>query len=205
MSLASSYLEIKKIYLLGLLFIGIITTYYHGISIYSIQIIIFYILISYYLLNRVNNGIDKQLLILSLLFNLIIMIILNIIWTRVLYESGNARQGFDPIRYYHLIPEFIENGYELTVGLNFLGVIYYGTLISELFGHSSITISLINTAITFLSIYFLINFLIESTNKKYHKYSYALFFIPEILWYQNLLSKEILICKQETKTIRHYK
>jgi hypothetical protein len=123
------------------------------------------------------------------------LIFLYLGWMPML-EMGSGEVGFDPQRYYHLSQELLANDWNHdSIGINYIGIIYFYAAIFFIFGVNPVIPALVNAFITFLCIIYIVRTayaFVPYLNQKSH-YIAWLVLIPEVLWYDVMTSRENLM------------
>ena len=144
---------------------------------------------------------DRRLGYLSYLFllKLIILIcIINFAWAPALKEI-TVSSGFDPGRYYHQAYELMRAGFDLksshlNFSINYSGIIFYYGVIFYLFGHNPFAPLLINCFVTLLATIMLlkVGYRIKPFMRHTDWTLGLVMFIPEIVWYDGITSREAI-------------
>jgi len=141
---------------------------------------------------------DRKLRILSYFWMIKIaatLILLYLGWMPML-ELGSGLVGFDPLRYYHLSQELLANDWNHdSIGINYIGIIYFYAAIFFIFGVNPVIPALVNAFITFLCIIYIVRaaYAFVPYFKQKSHYIAWLVLIPEVLWYDVMTSRENLI------------
>ena len=126
---------------------------------------------------------------------LITLILLRLGWMPDLEDYFSANWGYDPQRFYKYSEDLILNDWVPNFGLNYMGIIYYYAAIFSAIGRNPMIPALINSLVTLLGILFLIRSLyvfFPIRTKKDWTIAYLLL-IPEVLWYDVMTSREMLM------------
>lgn len=122
---------------------------------------------------------------------LISLFLLGLCWTPNL-PPNSPDWGFDPQRYYRYAQEVLKNGYyEGWVGSGMNGIVYFYTFVFRILGCHPLIPLYLNSILALTSVLMLLNVFKERFRAKAH-YLALLFFIPEIQYYNVMVSKDIL-------------
>lgn len=147
-------------------------------------------------LSRQLKDPDIQNLIYVFLLKLLLLFpIIHFIWTPHLDESSQLF-GYDPQRYYFEAKDFADSGFDLRYlpGINYAGILYYYGVIFTLLGHNAFIPALFNSFVTLLATLLLLRVAYQiKKGRTPGDWTLGLvMFIPEILWYDSITSRETL-------------
>jgi hypothetical protein len=104
--------------------------------------------------------------------------------------------GYDPVRYYTMSTELIDNHWTPDFSnLNYVGILYYYGAIFYIFGHNPVIPALINVIVTLMASLYLIKvcYEIKGHTERHDWWLALVLLLPEMLWYDVMTSRETLI------------
>lgn len=116
-------------------------------------------------------------------------------WIPDLFPILGKSWGYDPQRFYFQSYELSQNEWiPEFLNLNYAGILYVYGFLFEIFGHNPFIPLLTNSLLTYFSLLLLASFIINISASSLNHFIIPLFlFIPEVIWFDIMTSRENLI------------
>lgn len=118
------------------------------------------------------------------------LLYLQFTWIPYLHKEYGIEK-FDPIRYYYGANELVRYG-KTDAYMNYFGVVYFYAFFMRIFGISPLVPLYVNALLSLYASLTLYLFLTNRGNKKMSKYFPFILFIPEVICFNALSSREII-------------
>lgn len=126
-----------------------------------------------------------------LAFLALTLLYLHFCWTPFLSYESNDMWGFDPQRYYYYATQMIRSS-NFEFGLNYIGVVYVYVALMTVFGVDPMVPLFLNVLLVALAVSYLTRLLyLRYGNDGYYRYTWLFFFLPEVVYYSALSSREV--------------
>ena len=117
-------------------------------------------------------------------------------WVPQLDPATSPVWGYDPQRYFAYAQEIVDNDWAAdTIGLNYLGIVYYYAAMLFVFGNDPVIPALINAFVTLLAACYLIVTAYEVNPRRKSPRHWTLclvLLLPDMLWFDVMTSRESL-------------
>ena len=117
-------------------------------------------------------------------------------WVPQLDPATSPVWGYDPQRYFAYAQEIVDSDWlSDTIGLNYLGIVYYYAAMVYVFGHDPLVPALFNAFVTLLAACYLIvtGYEVNPMRESSRAWTISLILIlPDMLWFDVMTSRETL-------------
>lgn len=127
---------------------------------------------------------------------LLMILLLHLGWLPNLHLNADIF-GYDPQRYYFQANDLAEQNFQLNeqFTLNYTGILYYYGFIFKLLGFNPLIPALVNAFVTLIAALFLLElgYSLVPEPTPYHWTLGLFFFIPEVIWFDAITSRETIV------------